>query len=106
MGATTKERIARIAREMLSGTMDLFVGCREICALRGSGLSETDEQVLTTIIGVESETDAFPIGSERSLWDADALREKDEELSQYLHKVRPIILAACRRIIEQFELPA
>lgn len=90
---------------MIDGSIGLVEGCRALVALMGSLPPEiAASQPATWIAAVESETDMFPVGHARSLWDPDALRRGDEELAAYLAVVRDPTIEAClelRRMIEE-----
>jgi hypothetical protein len=67
--------------------------------LRDARLGEDPDAV--TIRGVESESDALPLGSERVLWSATALVEKDAVAREYSNRVRPMVFAACEAILRK-----
>ncbi len=97
MTATKAEAIA-LARKMLAGEVDLIEGCRMLVPLlRSTGIGEDPNALV--IVGVESETDGFPMGAERAHWDPTALAAKDRERDEYLNRARPELLSACQAII-------
>jgi hypothetical protein len=91
-----------IARAILDGSTPLFLGCKQLCGPLHR-LEVSDQEPFVTIIGVESETDAFPISlQDREMWNQQRLAEKDAELAAYLPKIQEQVDAACRAIIDRF----
>ena len=76
--------------------MGLIHGCRKLVGLIPSLPSRlADSEAALTIVGIESETDEFPIGDQRALWAPEALIRKDRELATYVESIRESLLAAC-----------
>lgn len=92
-------------RGMIDGSVGLVEGCRALVALLPSLPPEiAASEPARWIAAVESETDMFPVGQARSLWDPDALRRADDELAPYLEVVREPVIEAClelRRMIDR-----
>lgn len=91
-----------VIRNMLSGKIDLLVGCRKLIQLRPYIDIEEDEDWLI-IVGIESETDDVPLGNERLTWNLDRLRIKDAEIQTYMKKTKPLLLDACRKVLAKLE---
>ena len=86
--AEAKQDTIRIATGMLSGEIDIAVGCRSIQGpLRRLGLESESE--FSIFIGVDSETDHLAIGDERQHWSSDGLRKSDAELAATVNHYRP-----------------
>jgi len=65
------------------------------------GFSNEDEfRVLVPFIGLHSETDHLPLGSERAFWTVDALERSYAEVARYDAFWRSRIKEACRQLIE------
>lgn len=66
-----------------------------------SGLDEglRDSEAVPVLVAVESETDAFPVGEQRQVWSAEALKERDTELEAFLSKVRKDVEESCRTLL-------
>jgi hypothetical protein len=89
--------IAKIAQAVIEDEIDVIAGCRLLIPhINAAGLR--DDPDATVIIGVESETDDLPLGSERGNWNMDALAAKDKEREEYVSQVRSIVVAACRSL--------
>jgi hypothetical protein len=92
--------IVRAARGILDGTLHPLEGCRVIARAHHRLPEElTSDAAIVTIVGIESETDHFPLGEVRGGWDSSALKRKDEEVEAYLARVGASISAACREIV-------
>ena len=76
------------ARAMLSGTLSLVEGCRDMVRLLGELDPELAEsEAALTFVAVESETDEYPVGEARTQWNSEALRKRDAELQTYVQSV-------------------
>jgi hypothetical protein len=106
MAETDIYNAVSIARGILDGSIPLFLGCKQLCGPLHR-LEVSAQEPFVTIIGVESETDAFPIlPQDRKMWNQQRLAEKDAKLAAYLPKIREPVLVACREIIDRFEKSA
>ena len=90
--------ITRIAQAMIAGELELIEGCRELAGYLSDAALRSDPDA-RTIIGVDSEADAFPIGAVRERWANEALAERDRERTEYMTRVTPIVLAACGALV-------
>jgi len=90
------------ARGMIEGRVPLVEGCRTLVRLRCQA-ELGPNSALQAIAGIESETDDYPIGTVRVEYAAELLARLDAEISNYLEKVRPVALSACREIIKELE---
>jgi hypothetical protein len=91
-----------VARGMLDGSISLISGCRSLVRLRFDAEIAPSE-TLNVFVGVESETDDYPVGSARSEYDPELLARLDAEVSKYLSQVRPVVIEACDEIIREIE---
>ena len=92
------ERAKRIARETLDGNYDLLLACRELADLR-ERLPSIPEAVMDIFVGVDSEADGLPIGSERQYWAPDALQLKDRQAANYRERVRGVVTDALQTLL-------
>jgi hypothetical protein len=102
MAETDVQQAVRGARSILDGPTPLFLGCKQLQGpIMNMGIDR--EEPFVTIIGVNSETDEYPVyPQERTTWNAQWLAEKDTKLAAYLPKIQEHIFAACRAIIDRF----
>jgi len=93
--------IATVARKALDGEIDIIEGCRLLVKL-ASRLEVSESDALKTIIAIESETEALPLGEFRSLWNPESLAKKDAEFAPYIEQVRPLVLEAFRALVQEY----
>jgi hypothetical protein len=91
-----------IARGMLHGNISLIEGCRSLVRLRFDA-EITASEALKVFVGVESETDHYPVGNVRSVYAPELLARLDADVSEHLSQVRPVLIKACREIICKIE---
>ena len=95
-------KVVAIARNILSGESGIVAGARQLVGWRFDLGAEQDPD-FTYFVGLDSETDGFPIGEARSRWSADALKSKDEQLRAYEASVRNVVFRICRNLIQKYE---
>lgn len=93
--------IATVAHKVLDGELGIVEGCRLLASL-ASRFDVSESDALKTIIVVESETEALPVGEFRSQWHPESLAKKDAEFAPYIEKVRPLVLEACRALVQEY----
>ncbi len=96
----TKQEIIYIAQEMLKGNIDLISGCRMIRSLRHKTDIASDE-VFVPFIGIDSQTDHYPLGTVRDLCDPDYLARVDIEMAEFLAFAGEHIRDACKELIKK-----
>lgn len=99
---SSKERAKDIARKALEGKYDLLLACRDLANLRLE-LSDVDDDIIDTFVGVASEIDDLPIGGERERWSVDALNLKDIEAEAYRERIKSIVEEVLRRLLSFLE---
>jgi hypothetical protein len=98
-----KAKFIDAATRIASGATGFIVGLRELVHLgHGAGLDVTDED-FRYLMGVESESDALPIGSERAYWDAEALKRKADEIREFEASYRDEVMETISRLRRRFE---
>ena len=90
------------ARRMADETVPVIEGCRTLVRLRSDAEIPRSE-AFRVIVGVESETDDYPLGSQRAGYAPEFLERLDNEVSAYLNEVWPAVVEACREIIREIE---
>lgn len=96
-----RRELVSIASSMLAGGTDLIEGVRQICALRFA-VEDPENEVFLAILGIESETDTFPLGSMRASCCPEYLKRMDSEMQSYLAEAQGDILRACREVVRAF----
>jgi hypothetical protein len=89
-----------LAQRILARKIGVIAGCREMVAIRNRG-DLHDDRGLDPFVGVESETDALPLGKVRGQWSEGALLEADDKIAQAEAFFRDTIDDACRALIER-----
>jgi hypothetical protein len=98
-----RAEVVRIAAAILSAHIGLVECTRELLPHLLTVLEERDEN-LRFFIGLDSETDHFPVGLERKHWNREALHVKDQELRAAEAFYRDAAEAALTRIIAQLHM--
>src|SRR5882757_3419549 len=96
--AETRGEMVRTARGIINDVIGIVSGSRELARLRFGSTTEYDRDVLI-FVGIDSESDHFPLGDVRRHWSAEALKAKDAELLDYEARVRERAFQACESFI-------
>jgi hypothetical protein len=97
-----RARAVDLATRVLEGLESPLVAARELSMLRFSvGLPDDDADFLA-FAGVDSETDALPIGQARKHWAPAALAEKAEEIARAEKWALDFAGEALRNIVRRF----
>ena len=90
-----------VTSKMLNEELDLVEGCRLLTEL-SCWFPESEKDLFAEFILHECETQVFPIGREREMWNPLALAEKDKEKDEYIREVKSSLFEACRQIVEHY----
>jgi hypothetical protein len=107
--AFIRGKIISICEAILNEEIGVIAGSRRLNRLEGEllhkevGWFQHDEDFLT-FVAVDSETDHLPVDAERHNWSVDALERKDEEIAKAEAQYKDDVFAACRKIIERFDM--
>ena len=100
-----KKKIVDLAQRIVTGQVEILLGCREIVApineLLSKGYDENKE-LLNFFKGVDSESDDLPLGAERKRWNEDALKEKDKIRDKYSSDIKNEVIKNCQELIALF----
>jgi len=69
-----------VSRQFLGGELELVQTARELLKFR-DGVEPEIGTLLDVFVGICSETDALPVGSERALWNSEALVLEDRKVA-------------------------
>ena len=97
-----QQQITAAAQELLKGSISVTEAARRIIGPAYELGSATDEP-FATFLSIDSETDAFPLGTVRERWSQSGLQRQDTERAQYELAVRDRALEACREILRRLE---
>jgi hypothetical protein len=100
--AQVRERMRALARGVISGDLGIITVARELKSFR-DGVEPDIGELLNVFVAIDSETDAFPIGKERSLWASEALERYDAEIKAAEQRWRDKAVAASRQLIRLLE---
>jgi hypothetical protein len=99
-----RQQIIETAQCMLDGTLSFIEGARLINQLRWkAGLPDFDPDILP-FVGIESETDALPIGDVRKLWAPDALEKLQPKIEQAEKWAHHFGYPSCQKLIDRLRL--
>ena len=100
---SNRQMVVAIARELLARRLGVIDAARQIDALRGDrvGLDEFDPDFVT-FLAIESETEDLPVGETRRHWAADALAQKDLEITRCADLYRAQALEAASHLVARF----
>jgi hypothetical protein len=99
---TNKLQIAALAEAFLHGELDPLTTCRRILPLVGD--PERLDPDVTTIVGIDSETDHLPDPEHRHQWEPQALIEKDTEIEKYFQRAGPLLREACEHLASKWRV--
>jgi len=93
----SEARIVSVAKKMLSGDMGIVEGSRLI-----NGVSGRDDDLLDIFMLIASETEDFPVGDLRSLWEKGALERIERRTEAYIDQLRDEVLKTCEMLIQKY----
>jgi len=96
--------ILKIAKKLAVGRIGVIAASRELSRLRHDAQPEVAE-VLLTFAGIDSETDALPIGAVRRNWNRDALKQKDRQIAESEQFYRDTAMKAAAELIRLLDVP-
>lgn len=94
--------IISAAQSILDGKLGIIEGARKLSAFRFDVKAEKDSDFMF-LIGVDSETDHFPIGNAAKHWNSSGLKEKTIEIERFERAVKDEVLQACRNLIQKYQ---
>ncbi len=95
-----EKEIVKTAKGMLSGDIQIIIGCRIIKSLRHQ-TDRPDDEIFTPFIGIDSQTDHYPLGNVRDLCDPNYLARVDKEMEEFLCFASECIREACCDLIKK-----
>jgi hypothetical protein len=87
------QELLEVLELLISNSIGITEGCRLIVGLRHA-LHEDGNALFLPFVGVDSETDSFPLGNVRKLWSADGLRRADEQRSVIERHCKTFVIVA------------
>lgn len=102
--AITMARLDMVAtaRAMLRGELSFIEGARRISSLRYRvGVEDFDEDMLP-FVAIDSDTDTYPFGETRLLWNSEALAKLQPEIDRSEQWAREVGHEHCKNLVERF----
>jgi hypothetical protein len=93
------EHVKQALEVLLAGEACLTEGVREVVQWRWSNHG-LDERLFMPFVGVDSETDRFPLGQLRELWSSDGLARADAERISTEEHYRDWIMESGRILLD------
>ena len=94
--------IAEVARAMLSGKLLFIEGARRLHCLKSAAMLADNDADFDPFVGIDSDTDALPIGAERARWAQDALDRLQPEIARAEEWAQGFGRPHCQRLIDRF----
>jgi hypothetical protein len=102
IGDASKLKILCTAKQLVADRLGVIAASRRLARLRHYVEPQIAE-VLLTFCGIDSETDALPIGAQRKQWNREALQRKDREIGESEHFYRDSAIKAATELIRRLE---
>jgi hypothetical protein len=91
-----------LAQRIIDGAIGVIEGSREMVAY-GERLHARDTEEFRIFLGIDSESDGFPMAQTREHWSADALGAKDSEIKAFEDFYRARAVEAAAKILKKFK---
>jgi hypothetical protein len=101
---SVRKQVVETAQAMLDGEMSYLLGARRLDALRHEVSVGNDDADFMVFIAIASETDDFPLGSVRELWDKQALIRLQPEIDSAEAWAKEQAESVCARLVKRFSL--
>jgi hypothetical protein len=97
-----RHRAAALAQGILAGSIPLLESCHTLASLhRAVEVAEQDADFKVFAL-VSSECDALPTGGAKEHWSPEALARLEPEVQSAIAWATPLVLPACRSIVQRF----
>ena len=100
----SESQILSLAQQFLGGQLGVIAASRKLSPLRHEVEARLPE-VLVVFAGIDSETDALPMGDVRQYWSPEALERKDREIIEVENFYRQPATEAATRLLQLLETP-
>jgi hypothetical protein len=94
-------RIVAGAEGALNGTLSITEAARELTGVSHE-LNMSRERQFVVFVGIASETDEFPLGAVRDMWNPAKLLQVVAQRGQYENRVRSTADAACKELLQRY----
>jgi hypothetical protein len=101
--AERSREAACVARAILEGKRGICDGCRALTKLAHDLVPESAlDPDFVVFVGVDSETEGFPLGDVRRRWHPGILAGLDAEREDFEERMKPRVTAACLSVAARF----
>jgi hypothetical protein len=100
-----RRRVVETATAIIDQSLGITAGAR-LLREYAFDLGAQWDDAFVVIVGVDSETDAFPLGSVRERWSPAALDREDRVRQEYEDRVRSRMNQACAELIRRYQWPS
>lgn len=97
-----REKTIVVCEELIRGEIGVIAASRELVSLFAH--MNMDNPDFVFFKAVESETDHLPIGEERKNWNAEALKQKDIEISENELFYKNEMIETCQKVISKLKI--
>jgi hypothetical protein len=91
-----------LANGLVAGDLGLVAVARKLSSFR-DGVEPEIGALLDVFVGIDSETDALPIGEERALWNPEALAHQDRKITAAERRWRDQAVTAATQLVRLLE---
>ena len=99
---STRRKVVETAQAMLDGQLGFLVGSRRLAALRHEVDVAGSDADFLIFVGIDSETDALPLGEVRQHWSPEALAKLEAEIQNAENWATEVGRDACKSLIARF----
>ncbi|NIE63201.1 DUF2489 domain-containing protein [Burkholderia sp. Ax-1719] len=99
---SVRQQAALVAQAMLDERLSFLIGSRQLAGLRYETDITDDDADFLIFVAIDSETDAFPLGSVREHWDPLALAKLEPKIKEAELWASSVGADACRSLIARF----
>jgi hypothetical protein len=96
--------ILHVAKELVEGRIGVIAAARELRQFHDKEAQLAE--ILLTFVGIDSETDALPVGGVRKEWSRDALERKDREIAKAEQFYRDSAMNAAAELVRLLAVPS
>lgn len=97
-----RRAIFAAARDMLAGELSYIEGARKIIAAKVTSRLDQRDVNLLPFVGIESDTEALPLGDMRVHWQASAIEALQPKIAEMEAWARELGEPHCRKLVERF----
>ncbi len=97
--------VAETAQAVIAGTLGPIDAARRFVGLAAE-LNALDEEAFLFFLGLDSESDHFPLGAVREQWSESALEREDRERRDYEARVRDEAVKNCEGLLSKYSSSA